>query len=240
MRGLTKLATRAVLAKTKDNVDAPPTVLGTYEPSAEFARCTIWQVARATSAATTFFKSIKLGRLDMEFIDAGFGNNNPCDVLLGEARQLFPDATTFQILSIGTGLGRVVTIKGRRSILDALAKMVASSTKVALDMDRHFADSGQYFRFNVDNGLQDITLSDWEKTSKIVAHTHNYLLTPAVARKITECASRLIAATVWRHNTVAEDTVAGEGAPQGHLRAVETDGNPASRPPTAPGLGSVE
>ena len=28
---------------------------------------------------------------------------------------------------------------------------------------------------NVDQGLQDVTLSDWKKSSKISAHAHNYL-----------------------------------------------------------------
>lgn len=44
-----------------------------------------------------------------------------------------------------------------------------------MNLDNRFGDDGQYFRFNVDQGLQDITLSDWEKASNISAQTHNYL-----------------------------------------------------------------
>jgi patatin-like phospholipase/acyl hydrolase len=76
-----------VLAITKANIDTRPTLFTTYDSSAAFQDCTIWQVARATSAATTFFKSIELGRDKIEFIDAGFGYNNPCEVLIEEAER---------------------------------------------------------------------------------------------------------------------------------------------------------
>lgn len=165
-----------VLAITKDNVDAPPTLFKTYDRSAAFDGSTLWQVARATSAATTFFKSIKVGRDEIEFIDAGFGYNNPCSILIQEAQREFPDRGKMRILSIGTGLGDVVTIKDKRlSIITALKKMATSSKKVAADVDHRYGGNGEYFRFNVDQGLQDITLSDWEKASKISAHTRNYL-----------------------------------------------------------------
>lgn len=165
-----------VLAITKDNVDAPPTLFRTYDSSTAFETSTIWQVARATSAATTFFKSIKVGRDCIEFADAGFGYNNPCDILTQEAQREFPRRATMRILSIGTGLGDVVTIKDKRlSIITALKKMATSSKKVAANMDHRYGDSGEYYRFNVDYGLQDITLSDWEKASEISAHTRNYL-----------------------------------------------------------------
>jgi hypothetical protein len=133
-------------------------------------------VARATSAATTFFKPIRVGRDGIEFVDAGFGYNNPCEVLVEEARRQFPERRSLQVLSIGTGLGDVVAIGDTRmSIITALKKMATSSKKVAASLADRYGESGQYYRFNVDQGLQDITLSDWEKASKISAHTRNYL-----------------------------------------------------------------
>ncbi|KAI1826668.1 acyl transferase/acyl hydrolase/lysophospholipase [Xylaria intraflava] len=165
-----------VLAITKDNVDAAPTLFATYDTSTSYENCAIWQVARATSAATTFFKSIKLGRDNVEFIDAGFGYNNPCEVLIEEARQQFPNHGALRVLSIGTGQGSVVEIKDSRfSILQALQKMASTSTAVANRLKTQYEDSCQYYRFNVDRGLQDTTLADWEKTSTISAHTGNYL-----------------------------------------------------------------
>ncbi|KAF9639550.1 hypothetical protein BFW01_g11356 [Lasiodiplodia theobromae] len=119
------------LAITKVNVEAAPTLFKTYDTSTGFRDCTIWEVARATSAAaTTFFKSIKCGRDEIEFIDAAFGHNNPCEILIKEARRVFPNATKFQILSVGTGLGKVAGIRdSRMSILNALEKMATSSKR---------------------------------------------------------------------------------------------------------------
>src|ERR1700722_14717226 len=193
------LSHRAVLAITKDNVDAPPTLFKTYDRSESLKDCMIWQVVRATSAATTFFKSIKCGRDEIEFIDAGFGYNNPCGVLLDEAQRTFPDCELGCVLSIGTGLSDVVQIKdSRRSILNALKNMASSSKKVANRLkdqfeDRRFGDGPIYYRFNVPRGLEDISLSDWNETSTISAHTRNYL--EEDRKQINLCANTLRAAT---------------------------------------------
>ena len=106
---------------------------------------------------------------------AGFGYNNPCEVLIEEAKKQFPDRKQMRVLSIGTGLGDVVTIDTRISILKALKNMATTSKIVASRLDQKFGDDGTYCRFNVDQGLRDITLSDWEASSRISAHTQNYL-----------------------------------------------------------------
>ncbi|KAL1993504.1 hypothetical protein VTN49DRAFT_3453 [Thermomyces lanuginosus] len=165
-----------VLAITRDNIDAPPTLFRTYDSSTAFEACTIWEVAQATSAAVSFFESIRLGRDNIEFVDAAFGYNNPCEVLVQEARRQFPDRRQMRILSIGSGLGDVVTIKdSQESIIRALEAMAASSKKVAHNLNCQFDDHSEYFRFNVDQGLKDITLWDWKNASTISANTHNYL-----------------------------------------------------------------
>ncbi|KAK3899757.1 hypothetical protein C8A05DRAFT_17857, partial [Staphylotrichum tortipilum] len=83
-------------------------------------------------AATTFFKPVTVGRDGIEFVDAGFGYNNPCEVLIEEARRQFPERRRLQVLSIGTGLGDTVAIGNTRlSIVNALKGMATSSKKVA-------------------------------------------------------------------------------------------------------------
>lgn len=176
LRQAVLISRSVVLAITKANVDTGPTLLTTYDSSTNFQDCTIWQVARATSAATTFFKSIELGRDKIEFIDAGFGYNNPCEVLIGEAKKQSPDRSQLQILSIGTGLGDVVSIRNsRRSILKALKAMASTSKAVASRMGDRYTENGTYCRFNVERGLEDIELSDWQEASTIATHTLNYL-----------------------------------------------------------------
>lgn len=109
-------------------------------------------------------------------MDAGFGYNNPCEVLIAEAQKQFPNHERMLVLSVGTGLGNVVSISdSRKSILKALKKMATSSKKVHLRLDERYGDGREYFRFNVERGLEDVTLSDWKKASNISSHTANYL-----------------------------------------------------------------
>ncbi|MCJ1393319.1 hypothetical protein MMC18_006191 [Xylographa bjoerkii] len=135
-----------VLAMTKANVGAPPTKFRTYNISDDFRECKIWEIARATSAATTFFESIAVGRQEIEFIDAGFGHNNPSEVLLDETRNVFPNEEISCLVSIGTGLGGVVTIKDTRmSIIEALKKMASNSEAVHRRLDKNLPEE-VYFR----------------------------------------------------------------------------------------------
>jgi hypothetical protein len=61
------------------------------------------------------------GRDDIEIIDAGFGYNNPCEVLIQEISSFLPEAPDVLVLRINTGLGDVVEIKDSRvAILSAL------------------------------------------------------------------------------------------------------------------------
>jgi hypothetical protein len=100
-------------------------------------------VVRATSAAITFFKPIRLGRDGIKFVDAGFGYNNPCEVLVEEARQQFPGRPSMRVLSIGAGLGDVVAISNARmSIIVALRKMATSSKKVAASLANRYSGTG--------------------------------------------------------------------------------------------------
>lgn len=165
-----------MLAINKDNVSAGPRLFTTYDTSTGFSECTIWQVARATSAATTFFKPIQLGRDRITFMDAAFGYNNPCEVLIKEAKKQFPDHEQMRILSIGTGLKGVVTVgKTIISVLKALKDMATTSKDVASRLDGMFGDDREYCRLDVDQGLEHVALHDWEASSRISSHTLNYL-----------------------------------------------------------------
>lgn len=213
-----KCTKTVVFATTKANIDARPTPFETYDTSAPFDGCTIWQVARATSAATTFFESIQVGRDGIEFIDAGFGYNNPCDELIKAAQQTFPGRRDHLVLSIGTGLGNVVDIKDTRlSIIKALRSMATSSQKVAANLDHRYGDRDQYFRFNVDRGLEDITLSDWEQASTIAAHTRNYLA--AQSRAIEKVVH------VFTRRALSAERSGVEPTPSDGQQAREGDGN---------------
>jgi patatin-like phospholipase/acyl hydrolase len=62
-------------------------------------------IARATSAAPTFFSPLHLTRdgQDYALVDGGVFVNNPSMAAYAEARALYPDATRFIVVSVGTG-----------------------------------------------------------------------------------------------------------------------------------------
>ena len=62
-------------------------------------------IARATSAAPTFFSPLHLtkGEADYALVDGGVFVNNPSMAAYAEARSLYPDAPAFTVVSVGTG-----------------------------------------------------------------------------------------------------------------------------------------
>jgi len=63
------------------------------------------EIARATSAAPTFFSPLHVTRGDKDYalVDGGVFVNNPSMAAYAEARSLYPEATEVMIVSVGTG-----------------------------------------------------------------------------------------------------------------------------------------
>jgi predicted acylesterase/phospholipase RssA len=96
-----------VVAKSAHDVNASrPTIFRSYAgENARSSQCRIWQAARATSAAPSFFKDvfIEIPPPGCNYIDGGLGYNNPSELALNEATELWPSSTNFCLVSIGTG-----------------------------------------------------------------------------------------------------------------------------------------
>ncbi|CZS98920.1 uncharacterized protein RAG0_07469 [Rhynchosporium agropyri] len=160
-----------VLAITKVDVSAAPTKFRTYDIGDDFKDIKIWE--------------------EIEFIDAGFGHNNPTEVVFSEAGYIFSDEPCDCVISIGTGHSDIVEITNSRlSILNALKKMASHSEAVHRRVSKMLPEEA-YFRFNVIRSLEDITLSDWRQNSKISAHTSNYPREHFVEKAVRQCASIL-------------------------------------------------
>ena len=118
MNAIPKTANKAcptfVIAKTKADVNGLPTIFRTYRgEQIQPSECALWQAARATSAALTFFKPMSIGhpRPVITYIDGGMGYNNPSEVALDEARRIWPRCTQFGLVSIGTGRPKANSIR---------------------------------------------------------------------------------------------------------------------------------
>ncbi|KII90267.1 hypothetical protein PLICRDRAFT_138833, partial [Plicaturopsis crispa FD-325 SS-3] len=182
-----------------------PVQLRTYnhgnEPS---VHCTIWQAARATSATIGLFKELKMvsNGITVSYVDAGTGFNNPTAELLKEANSMFPSQFVACIVSIGAGqVHRAVAPKPRAffqkemmptSLVDTMTAIASDCEKIAQDVAGRFLEEDNvYFRFNVDQGLQNITVAQWEKMGEIKAHTEQYLLGFEVRQKLDAAVTAL-------------------------------------------------
>ncbi|KAH0396665.1 phospholipase, patatin family protein, partial [Aureobasidium melanogenum] len=160
----------------------------------------IWEAARATSAASTFFDSITIGDPGQRFLDGGTGANNPIRHLWGEAVDLLSRQESLPnnlgcLISIGTGQPGYKrfeeTVQG---IGKALLEIATETETTANEFHRY--QSGLFenkicFRFNVPRGLGDIGLAETEQISAIKSMTSDYLQTEAVQGDIRMCVKQL-------------------------------------------------
>lgn len=166
----------------------------------ESYNCTIWEAGRATSAAPTFFKRIKID--GEHFVDAGLGCNNPIKEVISEAQLVFGKERKVDcIVSIGTGKAGVVGFDkptGFQTILptdllSVLKKMVTESTSTAEEMEQRYENAPSlYFRLDVDQGLQDVGLDEWKRLEAVKTHTIAYTMETNVDRKIDAVVASLI------------------------------------------------
>lgn len=140
--------------------------------------CQIWQVARATTAAPGLFPLAKFeGR---EYLDGGFGANNPCHEASMELSSLQP-ACHSCLISIGSGKRHNVSRFAQSRLLRSLyyitaAVKLATETEVVhenmLDMAAR-SENFSYFRFDVP-GLSDVSMDEWNvKTRKELPSREN-------------------------------------------------------------------
>lgn len=145
----------------------------------------IWEAARATSAASSFFDpiSINMGTYKEDFLDGATGANNPVNELWNEAK----DAWEFEpleqnlncLISIGTGVPSVEPF--RTSFLEigqTLVRKATETEQTAESFQRTHSEldeNDRYFRFNVRNGLEHIGLEDSSQRNAIMTLTERYV-----------------------------------------------------------------
>ncbi|PGG95771.1 hypothetical protein GX51_08124 [Blastomyces parvus] len=161
---------------------------------------TVCQAALATSAATTFFDPVSIG--DRNFADGGFGANNPVDEVEGEAANIWcPETGDLKplvkcFISIGTGnpgkeafKDNIVGFLGE-TVVRIATETEATERKFIARWAKHF-DEKRYFRFNVEQGLQDIGLEEYKRKGAIEAASEGYLTHMAQKLRVRDCIQNL-------------------------------------------------
>ncbi|KAI8934854.1 hypothetical protein NX059_008532 [Plenodomus lindquistii] len=174
-----------------------PTRFTDYRKSGEYSEfyneVKIWEVARATSAATSFFEpmTIVAAGEPRVFVDGGVGFNNPVNELYDEAStQLIKSDQVLDdhirvLVSLGTGkpalrgFGRKVT-----KVAQSIVKMANQTQHTADTFDRahrRLVDRDGYFRFNPPD-LNEVALDEASEKGTIAARCDAFGNSPDTER----------------------------------------------------------
>jgi predicted acylesterase/phospholipase RssA len=192
-----------------------PTLFRSYRVPGGDTNCQIWQAARATSAAPTFFKRIKIGRknAEIEYIDGAMGCNNPVQQLLDEAHRIYESHPVDCILSVGTGRAQTVGLPEPDTFqrllptdtITVLKRLATDTERTAREFEKRFRYiPGVYFRLNVEQGMQSITLEEWKKLGEVTTHTAQYLQEAKVRQEVDNMVNILAQTRASSSVTVAE------------------------------------
>jgi predicted acylesterase/phospholipase RssA len=156
----------------------------------------IWEACRATSAASSFFDPIAVGRYEEEFVDGATGANNPVWEVWNQAQLMWgPEPLEGKVqclVSIGTGIPSLKPF--RDDVLHIGKTLVAIATETEQTAERfrrdksHLDNTGRYYRFNVARGLEDIGLEESKKRKEIAAATRRYVESQEVLKQMQACA----------------------------------------------------
>lgn len=161
---------------------------------------TICQAALATSAATTFFDPVSID--DRSFADGGFGANNPVNEVEGEASDIWcPETGDLKplvkcFISIGTGNPGIKPFED--GLLGFLSKTMVEIATETENTEAEFIarwrghyDEKRYFRFNVEQGLQDVGMDEYNRKGAIKSATEGYLSHQDRIFRVRNCVQNL-------------------------------------------------
>ncbi|XDG06881.1 hypothetical protein ABKA04_006496 [Annulohypoxylon sp. FPYF3050] len=153
------------------------------DPWNDYRDIRIWEAARATTAAPSYFPPMKIirGNETRSFIDGAMGCNNPGFELVDEAVALYgKERVVGCFLSLGTGSLGPLTVgegKGLRGLIDLIKFMkglATDSQKVHLGLKSQIP-SDTYFRFQLPSGAEKIRLHQYKKLDELSRLMDEYI-----------------------------------------------------------------
>lgn len=140
-------------------------------------------IARATSAAPTYFPPLQLTRGSESYalVDGGVFVNNPAMAAYAEARALYPEATEFIVVSVGSGNRQdqitYATAKnwGLLQWARQIAPVFMDSVSEAVDYELQSLPGCMYYRLQIENldpaspDMDDVTPQNLTNLQKVAA-----------------------------------------------------------------------
>ena len=161
----------------------------------------IWEACRATSAASSFFDPIAIGRYEEEFVDGATGANNPVWEIWNQAQLTWGpqpiEGMVKCLVSIGTGVPSLKPFQNDVFHIGKTLVAIATETEQTAERFRqdktHLDNTSRYHRFNVARGLEDIGLEESKKKKEIAAATRRYVGSQDVLKQMQACAENVTA-----------------------------------------------
>ncbi|EXJ68115.1 uncharacterized protein A1O5_08730 [Cladophialophora psammophila CBS 110553] len=163
-------------------------LLRTYrlnKPGQTHYPCTVWEAARATSAAPMYFEPIEIGaKIKTTFVDGGLRDNNPVGLVTAEAHRIWPGRKIGCLVSLGTGVTQPDSLSVTKSRLHEVLTTLASMTTDAHNRHLEFRNSEEgrgllndkkYFRFSPTQGFGQVSMEDFEKADSMVQFARDYV-----------------------------------------------------------------
>ena len=172
----------------------------TWATSEENYDCDIWEAASATTAAPIYFKPVPFARTGEKWCDGGLKRNNPINEALNEVarHEEFSAREIGCVVSIGTGITKTTGISSNLLVfLQQAVTMMTRSEEIAdtfeaSELGTRLSTSKRYYRFNVQQGLQDFEMDELDRLEKMDALTKAYLRKQECAKAIADCAESLL------------------------------------------------
>ncbi|CAE6370329.1 unnamed protein product [Rhizoctonia solani] len=205
-----------VFAMAKHNLNAGlPVIFRSYPVTTNPGpNCAIWEVLRATIAHPELFKGIDIidSSVPQSFIGGDIGCSNPLAHVLSEVERVWPGRQVSCIISIGAGHVRTIQVPNssrwhRTHDIIVMKDMATDSERVAEEMALRFQRTSEvYFRFNVDQGIQDMKDGCWERLGEAMQHAKAYLQ----KNKTNQMLEEAVRVSTERHSALTTTHAAGQ------------------------------
>ena len=169
MASLGASATSKVVLRTYQVRSQVPSTITVID--AALASCSVQPDFLPVSSGSGYKKKV--------YIAAGLGANNPASDVITEAHELFGgDSSVTFLLSLGTGHPGTIPVPpdGTVDIHRLMRDMMNDCEQRAQEVERRLGRVGIYFRFSVQQGMQNIHGDQATDPSWISSQTEAYLL----------------------------------------------------------------
>ncbi|KAG8713433.1 hypothetical protein FRC11_012167 [Ceratobasidium sp. 423] len=164
----------------------------------------VLEAIRATTATPGVMKrkTVYDGLIEVPYMSATLGWNNPAGLLLVEAARAYPDRPAACLLSLGAGQQDPLNLNQNSRVRELLSSQMISATLAILkdcertheELSRRFSHTDNvYFRFNPKQGVRAIEEYDLSRVSEVHVHTRSYLQETTNNRRLNDALEAILA-----------------------------------------------